>query len=473
MARYFGRNLTADDGHPPTPSVAALRGLQPLIRQRAESAIAAQDRVPTQSRRILMRAGVNGDDAWLVPNTDPDQIGGTQPYPSANVARAVTIGKFDMTPGTIPMAQCLHVPGGPTSRAVVLDWTHGGNQAIVQFVTTWTDADGGTESRTYVLPLDGSQLPNGSENTNASGMQKSLRLAEMRLPPPVDLAQLSERNRWSRPYSVEIQVNYVGSPRVVDLTVSETPINVAMEADDADDEWTQHVYGGNVHPAYPSDEREDTSGVDADQRLGTLQVLRVAQNQRRRLGPQLFHWSAHTEGGGAVTDTDLPFVTIGTAASNRWCNLLNTDQFATQGSPATFEASEPGWSMGCGGYARSWLHNNPHVMGAADRTASVGVLLRVYCQNNDTAAIAMRLHTAHDDAVASSVNNVAAHSWIDLSIAGSAALGWYEGWGVVQVGVNPEDHVIGQLLVQQATSGTDLDVYAVEAYVWDGSFAPV
>ena len=49
---------------------------------------------------------------------------------------------------------------------------------------------------------------------------------------------------------------------------------------------------------------------------------------------------------------------------------------------------------------------------------------------------------------------------------------WYEAWGFVTVGLNPEQHVVAQLMVRQETAGTDLDVYAVEAYVWDGEHAP-
>lgn len=438
----------------------------------------AQDKVVTQSRRILFRTGVDGDDAWLVPNTDPE--GGTQTYPLANTPRSVNIGKFDISPGCTLRAVCLHLPSGQTNYEIGgSGWYPAGVQGIVHLATTWTAHDDTTETRTYVMPLEGSTLEFGAENTSTGGMQKSCRLANVKMNPPVDLNDLAERNKWSRPHSIEIEVRYVGSPRVVDLVVYEIPNFYLPEADDPDDEWTSHIFAigrpddNAKKVAYPVDEAEDTSGADADQRHGTLQTLRVAENQRKRLGPMLFHWGAYTESSAGITTTTLPFVTIGTAASTRWCNLLNVDQFETQGSPATFEASEPGWSVSCGGYARSWLHNNPHVMGAADRTAAVGVLFRVYAQNNNAAAQALRLHTAHDDAVASSANNVDAHSWIDLSLSASAALDWYEAYGFLQVGVNPEDHVIAQVLVQQATSGTDLDVCAVEAYVWDGAYAPV
>ena len=142
--------------------------------------------------------------------------------------------------------------------------------------------------------------------------------------------------------------------------------------------------------------------------------------------------------------------------------------FSTTGSPEAFDPSEPGWSMGCGGYARSWRHNNPQVF-PTQNLATVGVLLRVYAQNNAAGAHGLRLHTAIDTAT----TDAEKYSWIELTLAASAPLAWYEAWGMVTVGLNPEQHVVAQLLCQQATLSTDYDIYAVEAYVWEGAHAPI
>lgn len=475
MARYFGQNLDGE-GDEPSPSVEALRGLQPMERSRAEAAMRAQDKVASQSRRVLWQTGLNGDDAWLVPNTMP---GATQTHPEEDVSRANSIGKFDLTQGCCLIAECLHVPSGKTSaEPVPPNWVPGGVQGIVEFATVWTAHDASTLTHTFQLSLDGSTLAHGSEDTSNGGLQNSLRLRHLVMVPPTDLTTQGAKNKWSRPHSVAITVSYVGSPRVIDLTISEIPLHYVMEADDPDNEWVGHVVSTGTpdskmpSPAYPVDEREDTTSSDKDQRIGTLQCLRVNANQRRRLGLQLFHWTSYQESAVAVTDTALIPVTIGTAASARWCNLLNTDQFATQGSPAAFEPSEPGWSVSSGGYARKWRDNNPQVFPTTN-LAAVPVLFRVYAQNNDTASVELRLHTAPDDATATSLNSLAAYSWISLTLAGSGSLGWFDAWGYVTVGLNPEQHVVAQVMVKQETSGTDLDVYAVQAYVWDGSYAPI
>lgn len=457
MARHFGKNI-AGDGVPPTPSVEALSGLQPMERRRAEVAMKAQDKVVPQSRRILWRTGLNGDDAWLVPNTAV----GVNTHPLVDEERPNTIGKFDITPGCTLRATCLHLPSGMTDGEGGANPFAAGVQGLIHFVTTWTAHDATTETRTYVMHLDGSGLANGSEDTGAAGLQRSLRLNTVSMRPPVDLTEITERNKWSRPFSVEIEIRYVGSPRVVDLAVYEWPSFYVMEADDPADEWVLHLFPDDKHTVYPVDEREDTGAADRDKRMGTLQTLQVADNQRKRLGPQLIHWNPYTETDADVTDTVLPSVNIGFGAAAGWRNVLNVAQSSTADSTAVYDADEPGWSTGCGGYARSWLHNNSHVMGVADAVATAPVLLRVRAENNDTDPIRLRLHTAD-------------YSWIDLEIAGSAALGWHDAWGYVTVGLNPEQHVVAQLLIEieGPGEGTDLDIYAVEAYVWDGSFAPV
>src|SRR5688572_28830123 len=98
MARYFGQGLT-QEGRAHTPSTAALGGMQPLIRNRAEAAMRAQDKVVSQSRRTLMRTGVDGADAWLIPNTGQPAAGLTQECPEPNVVRAIGRALFDVTPG--------------------------------------------------------------------------------------------------------------------------------------------------------------------------------------------------------------------------------------------------------------------------------------------------------------------------------------------------------------------------------------
>lgn len=477
MARYFGQSL-AKEGHPPTPSVEALIGMQPLERSRAEAAMRAQDKVVPQSRRIHMRTGVDGADAWLVPNTDVSPGGS---HPDRDVARAICRSEFDVSPGCTLRAACLHVPSGMTQHIPASVYVAAGVQGVVQFVTTWTASDATTESYTYVMPLDGSQLEFGSENTSAGGMQKSLRLAEVKMIPPVDFSDNAERDKWSRPYSVDVEIRYVGSPRVVDLVVYERPNFFTPEADRADTEWVQHVFAiGDPDDAapktkWPVDEREDTGAGDRDQRHGTLQCLRVVENQRKRLGPMLIHWNAYREGEGAVTDTALPFLTIGTAASVRWSNLLNLFQTSNTRSSIAFEPDEPAWSMGCGGYARQWLHNNRQVV-PTQNVAAVPVLLRILADNQAAATnTTVRLHTAPDNADASASDCAEAYSWIECVIpaATGGSPAWHEAWGYVTVGLNPEQHVVAQLMVQQETSGTDVDFYAVQAYVWDGTYAPV
>lgn len=478
MARYFSQNLR-DLGDPPTPSTEALIGMQAMERSRAEAAMRAQDKVAAQSRRIVARVGLNGDDAWLVPNTGQTP-NAAQTCPLPNTPRSVAPLKIDVTPGCVLRAIALHLPSGMTSFLDGSTYDPAGTQGILHFVCTFTAADASTETYTYVMPLDGSTLENGSENTSNAGMQKSLRLAEVDILPPVDLTDLATKRLWSRPWSVEIEIRYVGSPRIIDCTVSEIPRFYAREADDTDNEWTQHIFstgdpdGQGPKPDYPVDEREDTGAVDRDQRIGTLQCLRVAENQRKRFGPMLFHWVPYNEDDATINGTSLQVVTISTAASLRWANVLNTDQFATLSSAAAFEPDEPGWSMGCGGYARPWRHNNRQVI-PTQNVATAPVLLRVLADNNAAATnTELRLHSAPDDATATSSNSEAAYSWISLTIP--AATGgtpvWYEAWGFVTVGINPEQHVVAQLMVQQETSGTNLNIYAVEAYVWDGTYAP-
>lgn len=445
MARYFTQ-VIGDEGNPPDVSIEACRGLAPMTFHASENVLRAQDKVVTQSRRVLWRTGVNGDTEWRVPNTDPGLGGNSHPVDDSTLT--VAYGKFEVTPGCTVWASCLHLPSGSVNWENGSTYGDGGVQGIIHIVTTWYSATGTSETYTYAMPLDGSTLQYGKENTNDAGMQKSYRLATpIEMHPPVELNTASVANLWSRYKTVDVEIRHVGSPRIVDFVIYERPWKITREADDADSEWVSHLVGaGKVDGpspqlTYPVQEREGTA-ADEDQRLGSKQALNVCEAQRLYLAPALFHWSNFAESIETVTATVFTSVNV-TNTSGAYVNFMNTSQ-------SGYDATEPGWSMGCGGYARNWLQNNPQAMGTANAEAVAPVLIRVY-GSCDVADCQLRFQTSAD-------------SWVDYNMTFGGANGWHAFWGWLKVGLNPEDHVVGQLLVQ-VPSGADIDIFSVCAQV--------
>src|SRR5690606_28224547 len=64
---------------------------------------------------------------------------------------------------------------------------------------------------------------------------------------PQDLDGPDDVRRWSRHSHIEVEVQYEGSPRVLDLVVYERPWVIAYEADDASDLWCSHLWASG-HP---------------------------------------------------------------------------------------------------------------------------------------------------------------------------------------------------------------------------------
>ena len=167
MPGYFRQNISSD-AEVPRPVVGPLLGTRLARRGPLVAAMRAQDRAATQSRRVVLRADLQGASNWQVPNTNPDAAG-TQTHPRRFVARTAARGQFTLTPGCmLELRAVVALSGHCQARNLALDWRDAGSGAEIRLVTTW--ADGGTSiQRTFSRSLEASGRLYGAAPTAQGG----------------------------------------------------------------------------------------------------------------------------------------------------------------------------------------------------------------------------------------------------------------------------------------------------------------
>lgn len=442
------QNLHGQGQSAPAPAVVPLTGLQPMKRAPALEVMRGQDRIVGLSRRIVTSWGMRGDIEWRVPNTDPTlAISAPQTHPNSTTWYVVAQALIEVTPGCFYRLAGAAVPSGETQHNVPVGpdphWVPNGPQGHVRVTVLWTDRDGGDETTTHEVSIPASTLEFAAEDTTAGGLFDTLRNFEIpEIMPPDVPGDIAEIERWSQHVSAQITIEVRGSPRILDAALYEVPVAIAMDDTRDGDRKVSHMLGASTpdgaapHIDYPYAEDDDE--------LGTVKLLEVARAQVLRIAPALVHWTAYTETGAGPTQTIVPRTTANDGAGN-FENLLNSALTSYDGS------AEAGWSVSCGGYARRWAQNSPFVL--RDRIAAVPVLVRVLGRLVTAGAGTFRFQTA-------------AHSYVDVAF--SSALGsdaWHTAWGWLEVGVNPDQPVIGQARINHTGASGSLSITAFAVYV--------
>lgn len=437
----------------PAPAVVPLTGLQPMTQAPAVEVMRAQDRVVGLSRRVVCSWGLRGDVEWRVPNTTPDDTlsGQPQTHPDSTTWYAIAHGRIELTPGCFLRLTGAAIPSGET-QAFTLDtngdgigdgWLGGGAQGHIRVTVVWTDSTGATETTTYEKSLKPSTQEFGSELTTAGGLFATLftfGIPDIR--PPGVPNDIEELERWCvGPATATITVEYRGSPRVVDASISEVPVAIAATDDEAS---ASHLFAAGSpegiapqHP-YPYAVSPNPRGE------GATKILQTAREQVERLGPALVQWTGYTEEAAGPTTTIVARTTANDGAVFE--NLLFSSLTSYDGD------AEAGWSVSCGGYGRRWAENSPFVL--RDRIAAIPVLVRVYGRTITAGTGTFRFQTA-------------AHSYVDVPIPTAGADAWVKAWGWLEVGINPDQPVVGQAFFNHVGASGSLSVSAFQVYYSD------
>lgn len=400
-----------------------------------------QDRVVTQSRRIVLQAGASGARDWSTPDSDPE--GASQTHPLQDAERIVARGRFVLTPGCALQLSAVVLPSGQTQIAIPALGTYdaGGAQGEIRLSLTWDD--GGTPIvRDYSVALPVSDLEFG-----AVGSSRWDRVRPVISPVlvPESLAPTSTLSRWSQPTLIEAVLSYVGGARVVHCVLAEVPYAIAKEADDASDTWTSHVFGaspGGQGPLvdYPYQRLSETT-PDGNPRGGTWHLSNVAGAQAMRLGPVILHWTSWDEDGEAVDAAEgAPRI----ATSSSLVSLANA-------SLTSYDPDLEGWSAASGAYARRRKYNDPAGM---PNNGVIPVVLSAYCRGSDgttNAAGVIRLQSSP-------------YEWVDLDVPSGGAAAWRTVRGFARVGLGPGDPARLQVFFRRTGGAGGISVWAVQVH---------
>lgn len=431
----YRKQTLANGSSPPATAIAPLTGLQPMRRAPATEVFAAQDKVATMGRRILVSYGLAGSHRWRSVNTDPTATL-SRLHADRTTWYEVSRARVEVTPGCRLETGGWCLPSGVTQYQLGGEFYSDGVHGLIRVTIVWRDRSALTETTVNELSLPGSTLPYGSEGTDAGALFRDAEdLPVVKLRPPDVLADVSELRRFSQHITADILVEHQGAPRIGDFWIAEVPDLYALEDADAGTYRTQHIAPGGAPPAFPREQLTTT-----DPRGGTRGILATADAHAAHLGPMLFQAFAYSEVGATPTATVVPWTTA---------NDGTTFESILDSTVTAYATTNPGWSVSCGGYARSWRDAGPLVL--YDRTAVVPVAVRVYGRTITAGTSVVRVMTAVD-------------SYVDVPIAIAGSNGWTTAYGWLEVGITPEQPQVAQVFFRHTGASGSLSVEAVECY---------
>ena len=243
-----------------------------------------------------------------------------------------------------------------------------GASGAVKITVVYNNGSDKTISHTVNIP--GSVLPNGAQPTGPGAAFDNIYRRFFPDFYPGNLNDPTTLASWVDGVTVSITVAYIGSPRVIDLSVWEEPYALAYDTEE--DTWIAPMHctdGGGPLPTLigttPVTRRSD--GPHG----GTFAILDAAKRVSQETGPVLLYWSAWDEASQSVTatETDYKFVNSTTQLS-----LVNPVHWHVNGH----NAAHPGFSISSGANARRVQDSEQHVV-LRDVDNVVPVRCYVYC----------------------------------------------------------------------------------------------
>lgn len=390
----------------------------------------AQDRILGSGRRVLLRHGLAGSaTGWRAPTSDPAGTG-LQTHPQGTdefvIARATQV---PLTPGHVLRLHATWAPAGMTQTfdAGSGTWIASGAQGAVKLTVLWRAQGGYTVTTSVEIPMAGSTLALGVPPSGAGSQWVASQYGTQRVYPG-DILLPVVFDRYTAPGStVDLTLEYVGSPRVIDACVVEEPYEAAREI--SRNTWVPaHLYTSGATPLtrypyrYPVRRASTT-----DPALGTETLQDVVREQGKQLGPALWSWSSQNEDqsyvnsaneGGGVSVTSSTYVCL-------------THQDVT-----TWSASGPGLSVASGAHARRYEESGwPQILRGVNGALQTRVRARAL------GAGTIKIQTAP-------------WSYIELEVNSASSYAWVEGLHRFCTGISPTEQAYPVMIFAKATSGT-------------------
>lgn len=436
---YRRRLLSKNAPLLPAPSMVAGNALEPDGPHQAQADL---DTLIVSSR-VLAEFGLRGSYTFTIPDGDnPDGVDRIYPDETSEWASGVRLSDFEITPGHVIALEVMAVPSGPVQKLVASnDYLEAGRGGAILMSVTYTNTDAETTTVGVSISPPVSAEVFGAEPPSChDAISEHLRIAF----PWAALPSAVELQRWTRGrVTVDVEVSFVGSPRVVHGAVVEVPAQIVVDNDDA--EWPTAMYadGGGPYPELPHD-FPVTQLSATDPGGGIVAIRRALEQHGAQLGPCLAYWHAGYEDAGTLpswistdegTGDDEPPPATTTSTSPR--NLPFTSSAAA--------STLPGHTLG--GYARSardcdeWFDS---------RTGVLPVWFAVYGYGATTGRFQFRAGNDEWAAVNIANTSVTDFSWMLVP-----------GW--IEVGISPEDAPLGRFYFWD-TAGASCQARAAAAF---------
>lgn len=400
-----------------------VRGGALATRSSRDAALYSQIRCVPHGRRVLCRAGIQGQVSPLVVDGTNPVHAGAQTYPLATATRILARAKARLTPGYVLAAKAIFLPSGPTQRVVSAAWREGVANAKVRIDYQYDNGVSTTSNSHTFTPSFSSEtykaLPTGAGA--AWGVIE---------PHEVDylLAPGLDTPGWTEDVTVEITVTAIGGARPIDVVVFERPRYAWHDSTYKECTVSNFTLSG-MSSEYPLTAQDQPS----DPTRGSHAANKSVHDQRGVWGPVLAHWTCWNEDTAAVT------------ASEGTATLINSTSFADVPTAlSTYSSNNPGWSAASGAYGRTLEQSGPIEL--RDVNGCIPVTVRAYARVLKNADVGtLRFQTAD-------------YSYRDLTVTGSTSFGWYAGlaWLRVPVHASLDSHL--QVLGKIGSAGQQMEV---------------
>lgn len=428
---------------PATPSLAPLRGLEPMRWNPSRNAMVAQDTLVGPARRMLFAFGLRGRDTW--PWDETDTIGF---WPDSTDWRRVW-GPIDvsLTPGSFLRLRVLYVPSGLTQIPGIPVPGIGPLSGSIRAGVAWSNAATGASEPLayYEAVLEGGDLPTGPAE-----YWGALRELDIDIAPPLaggaaGLADFSEST------VATVRIELQGGARVVDAVLYEHPADHHVAPHD--ETRPLSVHGAHVNDLAPStpmtpgpqEERLAFSPND-ERRFGTLQTLRTAHRQTERLGPHVFSWTpwasnqvSYTAQNSLAENDVQPWTLTGTTTLTEIVSGINS-----------YSTSRGGWLVAAS-HAQLHRYSEPVQVIRGGNRAIVPVRVKVRARWTGGSGYGrLRIQSS-------------ATEWIDVDFDSTTTLETREvvGWLESQAAADQPQAVL-QVFGQLTSAAHSLQLYAVE-----------
>lgn len=402
-----------------------IRGGSLATQSSRDAALRTQVQCAPNGRRIVCRGGVQGAERSFVQTGFDPEIPSLQIYPLATQERVIARQRVRITPGYWLQVHATFLPTGPAQQFALGEWSEGKPGGFLRVDVSWTNGVS-TETSSIKMTPNVSDLEYKSLPTTPGGCWGVLQAMESTILRPPSAALPA----WSEHVEASIAIVAIGGVRPLDVIVYEKPQNYTRS--EVYRECTIPNFPAAGAGEYPITALEQPT----DPTQGSQQANKSIGDQRGVWGPVLATWSSWQEASTAATTEGAPVIVTQTT----FRDLSST-------TITGYSASNPGWSVSSGGYARNLEHSG--ALELRDKVGAIPVICRVYARMTNAAHTGtVRFQTAD-------------YSYRDLTVTGSTAFGWYSGLAWLRVPVHASIDSLLQVLCKVGGAGQQLEVRAM------------